>query len=156
MTGYCSTCADPTLRSYFVFPIPSFTGTVSSVTLRVQHNRYGSSEAQEMIGFYDVSTSISTLVGGSGGSTTWASVFNDLGTGTQYATTILSSSTLNTMRAVTLNSAGISKVSGLRGSNFAIGASLDSYSGRTGADEWIDFSTLEMPGTHQLQIVVTP
>lgn len=138
--------------SFFVFPIPNFTGTVSSVTLKLEHENYESSDASEIVTVRDVTTPVSTLLSNTQPSQT---IFQDLATGTQYGTLNgWSASTVGTIRSFALSGA-ITPVSGARGTNFAIGVSLSPVKVADKA-EYVRFSADTEARTHQLEVVVVP
>jgi hypothetical protein len=138
--------------SYFIFPIPSFTGTVSSVTLKLEHQDYDSPDTNEIVQVNDVSTPVATLLNNTSPS---QAIYQDLATGTQYGSlTGWSAATVGSIRSFAL-SGGLTAVSNARGTNFAIGVSLSSLSNGTVA-ELVSFSQKSDVRVHQLQIVVTP
>ena len=144
--------ADWEYRSFFVFHIPSFTGTVDTVTLRLEHESYDSGNASESFIVYDVSTPIAKLVDFSAPQ---MEVFDDLGSGTQYGTFSLSESTVNTVRPILLTGA-VTAISNGRGSDFAVGIRSLGVTGSETSAEYARFSAGEEPRVHQLQIVVVP
>jgi hypothetical protein len=138
--------------SYFVFPIPNFTGKVSSVTLLLEHEVYDSPDASEIVTVRDVSTSISTLTTNTQPSLT---IYQDLSSGTQYGTLSgWSQATVGTIRSFALSGA-ITPVSNVRGSSFAIGVNTSPVK-VDGVAEYIRFSFDTEARTHQLQVVVVP
>ena len=138
--------------SYFIFPIPSFTGTVSSVTLKLEHQDYDSPDTSEIVQVNDVSTPVATLLSNTSPS---QAIYQDLATGTQYGSlTGWSAATVGSIRSFAL-SGGLTAVSNARGTNFAIGVSLTSLSSGTVA-ELVSFSQKSDVRVHQLQVVVTP
>jgi hypothetical protein len=153
--GFCSSCAEVTYRAFFVFSIPNFTGTVNAVTFRIKPVQYGSIHTSESYGVYDVTTSLATLVEGNGD---WLAQYADLGGGTSYGSFSVTGATTGNVSAVTLSNAAITKVSGSRGTDMAVGVSPTSYSGQTADDEWTKFALENDPGAsvHQLEIVVAP
>ncbi len=75
------TSGSATYNSYFVFSLAGFTATtITGVTLELEVESYGSSDAAETISVWDVSTPSATVEA----SGTNATVFNDLGGGVQY------------------------------------------------------------------------
>jgi hypothetical protein len=151
--GFCYSCAQATFRSFYVFAIPNFTGTVSSVTFRLEHAQFSSINSSESFGFYDVSTNLTTLANGTAD---WLSAFTDLGAGTSYGTFTVSGATVGVVSAVQLNASASTKVTNSRGAQMGIGVRGTSYSGQTAEDEWSKFALDTEPRTNQLQIVVVP
>jgi hypothetical protein len=150
IAGYIA--SDLAYRAYFVFPIPNFTGTVSSVTLKLEIERYDSPDASEWINIYDVSTPIATLTQLWNTGQDWSSVFTDLGSGTQYGTFTVDTNAVGTVKTATLTPA-ITPVSNARGTSFAVGAAIGTYGG---ASEYARFSSDVEQRTHRLEIAVTP
>jgi hypothetical protein len=137
--------------SYFVFSIPNFSGTISSISLRLEHEFYESTASSEFVTVRDVSTSVSTLVNNTSPNQT---IYQDLATGTTYGTLSgWSASTMGTIRTMTLSGA-VTPVSNKRGSSFAIGVSISPQT--SGTQRYIRFSLDTEARTHQLQIVVVP
>jgi hypothetical protein len=141
-----------TYSSYFVFPIPNFTGNVSSVTLQLEHELYDSPDSSEIVTVRDVSTPINTLITNTSPSPT---IYQDLATGTSYGNQSgWSASTVGMVRSILLSGA-ITPVSSARGTNFAVGVSISPVKELDRA-EYIRFSGGEEARTHRLQIVVVP
>jgi hypothetical protein len=138
-------------HSYFVFPLPEFTGSVDSVTLRLEHELYESGHLSESFAVFDVSTPIDELVALEADP---LGTFDDLGTGTQYGTFTLNESTVDSIRNILLVGA-INDVSDSRDADFAIGIAGQTLAlGDT--NEYARFSFSDEARTHQLQIVVVP
>jgi hypothetical protein len=150
--GFCSSCSGVTFRSFYVFSIPVFTGTISRVSFVIGHAFYDSPDMSETFGIYEVSGSGTALANLASNQ---SAAFDDLGDGTMYASLFLSSTTVNTQRLITLDGAE-AKIRSLRGTDMAIGISQTSYSGQTSADEWAKFSLGIEPQKAQLQIQVEP
>jgi hypothetical protein len=138
--------------SYFIFPIPSFSGTVSSVTLKLEHTNYDSPDGSEIVRVSDVSTPASTLLTNTAASQT---IYQDLASGTQYGSlTGWTAGTVGSVRSLSL-SGGLTAVSNAKGTNFAVGVSLTSLS-KGSLAETVSFGESTEARANQLQIVVTP
>ena len=138
--------------SFFVFPIPSFTGNVSAVTLRLEHEGYFSLDASEIVTVREVSTPVATLLSNTMPS---QAIYQDLATGTQYGSLNgWSEATVGTIRSFAMSGA-ITPVSAARGANFAIGVSTSPVK-VADTSESIRFSLDVEARTHQLQVVVVP
>lgn len=138
--------------SYFVFPIPSFTGKVSAVTLWLEHEVYDSPDASEIVTVREVTTPVATLLGTT---TPSQAIYQDLATGTQYGTLNgWSAATVGMIRSFALSGA-ITPVSAARGASFAIGVNTSPVKVASTA-EYIRFSFSDEARTHQLQVVVVP
>ncbi len=138
--------------SYFVFPIPNFTGNVSSVTLELEHEVYDSPDASEIVTVRDVSTAVNTLISNTSPSPT---IYQDLASGTSYGNLSgWSASTVGTVRSILLSGA-ITPVSNARGKSFAIGVNISPVKTQDRL-EYIRFSGGEEARTHRLQVVVVP
>jgi Notch-like protein len=154
LTGFGS--PDFSYAAFLVFPIPNFTGNVSSVTLRLEHESYGSPHTSEVVSVRDVSTSVSTLINTTTASSATVAIYNDLMTGTAYGSLNgWTAATVGTVRSMTL-SAGLTAVSNARGSNFALSIMIDSLSKIEGEAETLRFAADTEARTHQLQVVVVP
>jgi len=115
-------------NDYFVFNLSSVSGTINSAVLElvqpplgVNHNN-GFSGANATYTNYDVSTTIANLI--SATPTGGAGIYTDLGTGTSYASTDLSTSSNGTTVNITLDAAARSAIHSAEGSSFAIGGTL--------------------------------
>ncbi len=110
-------------RSYYIFDLSSIDETVLSATLELR--RYNSSEGA-VIEFYDVSTSpenlirsrTTTLLG-----TTYGEVHADLGSGTNYGSSVIGPGDTFDILSFELNAAAISDIDSATG-YFAIGARI--------------------------------
>jgi hypothetical protein len=103
------------LRDYFVFDLSPVSGTILSAhlhlsTMSPNTTGFSSPDPSETYTLLDVSTSLSTLTGGTGG----VSAFTDLGTGTVLGAVTVDSS-LGATVDVPLNSAGILTLQGQTG-----------------------------------------
>jgi hypothetical protein len=151
--GFCASCSDVSFRTFYVFPVPNFTGTVSSVAFVAEHTFYDSIDSTETFGVYEVTSDLAALAAFSAEP---APVYDDLGDGTWFGSFTLSSSTVGTLRTVMLSSGAIEKASYARGVGLGIGITLTSASGQTAAEEWSKFSLGNEPRTEQLRISVVP
>lgn len=120
-------------RNWFVFNVP--TGTYSAATLRfvlsntdfVQAGRYESIDATETYNLVDVTTSVASLTGGTGG----VAAYNDLGSGTAYGTRVFSSADNNTTVDIFLSSNALAAINASAGGQFALGGFLSTATGGT-------------------------
>lgn len=113
-------------NSFYAFDLAALSGqNVLSVTVNFSADgQYRSADPSETLGLFDVTTPISTLINGTGGT----SAYSDLGSGTSFGTFEYISSNFP-MRAfsVALNSAAVSSINALlsgSGTLFGIGSSL--------------------------------
>jgi len=118
--------AEPTARSFFTFDLSGFSlaagevivgATFSGNTFTTQ----GDGLRVETLGFFDVSTDAATLNNNQGLN---ASIFNDLGTGTQYGAYDFTGQTDNLDFAVALNNDFIADATAAQGGFLSIGGSL--------------------------------
>ena len=120
IVGDC--CGAAEFRNWFVFDISGLTAPVSSLSFDL----YSYSVTLTSGNYYvnDVSTSVASLVGGTGG----IAAFNDLGTGYNYGFNFYQSGTdSNTFHTISLNSAAVSSLNTSIASNtgkWAIGGSF--------------------------------
>jgi hypothetical protein len=138
-------------RSFFVFDLSAVTDTVVGASLRVFNpsNGYISPDVNETFDVYDVSTSISILTDGTGGT----SAFGDLGTGLLYGSATINSTDINTVIDITLNTDALDAINQASGL-FALGGTLSSISG--GLDQVVFSSTSEPGLTRELQLTTVP
>jgi hypothetical protein len=115
-------------NDYFVFNLASVSGTINSAVLEliqppsgVNHNN-GFSGANATYTNYDVSTTIANLT--SATPTGGASIYTDLGTGTSYGSSGVSTASNGTTVNVTLNAAARSAIQAAETGSFAIGGTL--------------------------------
>jgi hypothetical protein len=148
-------------RSYLTFDVPTFTGTVTSVILRIEHENYESTDASETIAMYDVLTAPATLEATTSPSSAGIPTYQDLGMGTTYGSFVLTNATEalgvdlpGTIVDVPLNASAVSAVSAARGIPFSIGFVLVAPAGNR--NEFVRFSFQDDVRTHELLITTTP
>jgi hypothetical protein len=115
-----------TFHDYFVFNLANVTGAITSATLSIfnpvtppgYNNDTGSSSITYQN--WDVSTPIGTLTANQSGAT---SIFNDLGSGTMFSSTVVGPSSDGTQVQITLDAAALSALIAAEGSSFAVGGS---------------------------------
>jgi EGF-like domain len=147
ISGNC--CGGNEMRAYFVFRIPTFTGTVRFVMLHLDQVKYESPDESEALAVYDVSTPVTTLTAHP---RPWDSIFADLGGGTQLGMFNVTASGTGTTIPILLPRA-VGAVSEARGTTFAIGVTLATPSGQ--GNENVSFSSGSEGRTHRLEIRVT-
>ena len=155
-----------TTRSFFVFDISGLGSPVTAAILTLPQSNaacdgstlestgcYRSEDASETVAFYDVTTTLSDLTGGSGGT----AAFDDLGSGTSYGSATVSGEADDPMPevSVTLGAEAVADLNAAIGagqSGFAIGAALSSIvdPGGLGAQELWAFSATDEPTQAQL------
>jgi hypothetical protein len=150
--GFCSSCSGASFRAFYVFSIPDFTGTVSSVSFTTEHAFYDSPDESETFDFREVASNAATLAALGGDS---AAVYADLGDGTLFGSVYLSPTTVTFQHRIVLDGAA-TKVRSSRGTDMAIGISQAEYSGQTSADEWAKFSLAIEQRKQQLRITIVP
>ena len=127
-------------------------GTISSATLRLEHEAYFGHHATETFDVFDVSTSAALIANDySAGNATGQSIYADLGTGNTYATNIVGSpSTVGTIFEIPLNGQALADISGAFGDTFAVGLRLrEPFTSLTGI-EGIRFNKNIEFRTHEL------
>jgi hypothetical protein len=150
--GYCASCSGVSFRSFYVFHIPDFEGTVHSTSFHVELADYESMDASESFTIYEATTPGPTLAALGG---TPSDVYDDLGDGTWWATFTLSPPSVNLVTTIALSGAN-TKLSNARGTDWSIGISQSSYSGQTSDEEWVKFARGIESRREYLQVVVTP
>lgn len=115
-----------TYNTYYVFPLAGFTATtINSVTLELQLENYSSTDANETISIWDVTTPAATVET----TATNATIFNDLQSGAQYGMATLASAQLNGMISTQLAAQAAIDVKAKLGSDFTVGVHLDTPPG---------------------------
>ena len=130
-------------RDFFVFSLSGVTGTtIVSATLRVP-NPVGATGAGTL-SLYAVSTSISSLTAGyPSGSATGQAIYADLGDGTVYGSTTLTSADLATNPVdVTINTDGLAALNASQGGSFAVGGDYPGGKGVFGGTDATDVPQL--------------
>lgn len=116
-------------RDFFVFDLTTRTLPVTSATLRlfnpafdatIPGSGFESFRTSETFSLFDVSTPTATLTSGAGG----VSAFNDLGTGTSFGSTVVTTANNGQFVTIALNAAGLAAVNASLGSRFVVGGSL--------------------------------
>ena len=119
---------DNTIRNdYFVFDLSGVVSPVSTAVISIYQNPlpeggYISSADHITYTNYDVSTNYLDLIASHD---TASDIYSDLGSGTQYAQTIISNQSDGTYIQVTLDAAALSAINSNLGATFAIGGSVD-------------------------------
>lgn len=139
-------------NSFFVFDLSSVSGPVTSATLRLELEEYLGPDPSEMFTVYDVSTPTAELTASNSGQT---SIFDDLQSGTVYATATVAPSQAGSVVTVALSSAAIASINSAAGSTFAVGLHLDDASWRD-RTEGVKFSQGEESRIHQLELTESP
>ncbi len=121
-------CGDPVSatiaenRAFFVFDLGPNTNTITAATLRVFNpvGGFGSDQGPtEDLTIFDVSTPIASLIAGTGG----VAAFNDLGSGTAFATRTCSTADNNMIFDINLNAAAVAALNSSSG-QFAFGGAI--------------------------------
>jgi hypothetical protein len=116
-------------RNFFVFDLSSVSGTVTSATLTLflPASSYLSSDATETYQLHDVSTSIASLVAGTGGTP----AFNDLGGGSAFGSVTVDAAAQGTPINIALNAAGLAYLGAALGGQVALGGAVTTLSGQS-------------------------
>lgn len=117
-------------NTYFVFPLTGFTATaIQEVTLQLQLEMYSTADAQETFSVWDVTTPAATVEN----TASDINIFNDLGSGVQYAQATAAAAQINTILNVPLNGMAATHATQKIGQDFTVGVHLDTTPG------WIRF-----------------
>lgn len=126
-------------RSFFVFDLTSVSGVVGA-ELRLYNppgitnfGGYQSPSSQETIAAFDVSTSIASLEG----DVSSAGIYTDLGSGTSFGQTDVSSSDNGQYVSISLNSAAVTSLNAASGGKWAVGVSMTTQSESSGTYEYV-------------------
>ena len=115
----------PDHHDFFVFDLSNVLGPITSAQLSIGNpsNGFGdgSPAGTSSLSIWDVSTPISTLIADGSGQ---IGIFNDLGSGTLFASRTVSAADDGTQVLISLNSSGLAALSAAEGGKFAVGGSL--------------------------------
>lgn len=123
ITGLCSNCGGPIFRDFFAFTLP-FSITVTTASLNVNTYVYDSVNPTETLSLFDVSTSLSSLLAGTGG----IAAYNDLGSGVLYGSRVYTAADQNLFRSITLSAAAVTAIQQSLGGSFVMGGALGAAS----------------------------
>ena len=137
-------------RHYTVFDLSGVTDTIIDAKLKFTEppGGYGSPDGSEVLGIFDVSNAISTLTGGTGGTT----VFNDLGGGTSYGSVDVLST--DTAISIALNASAVTALNAATG-KFAFGGAVTSLA-KGSKDELVLYTTITSNVAPQLVLTTAP
>jgi hypothetical protein len=149
-------------RSFFVFDLSGVSGQVTAATLNLYNpdisaflKGYVSPDPTETLAIFDVTTPVATLTAGGTG---LVGIFNDLGSGTQFGTIVVSAADNGQTVSIVFNAAGIAAINAALGSTIAFGGALTTLGAGT-ADEYVfGFSTASFAGgdVRRLDLTVVP
>ncbi len=136
-------------RDWFLFDIPDIPGLYTTATLRLFNPGpistgqatagYNSNDPTETFELRSFSGSIATLVNGTGGIT----AYNQLGSGTVFATRTVSNADDDSYLNITLNSSAMSAINAAQGGQFVIAGRLSTVA--AGLTEEVMFSYSSLP-----------
>ncbi|MCL4814892.1 MAG: PEP-CTERM sorting domain-containing protein [Vicinamibacteraceae bacterium] len=149
-------------RSFFVFDLTGVSGQVTAATLNLFNpdisaflKGYVSPDPSETLAIFDVTTPVATLTAGGNG---LVGIFNDLGTGTQFGSIVVSPADNGQTVSIVFNAAGLAAINAALGSTIAFGGALTTL-GAGPADEYVfGFSTATFAGgdVRRLDLTVVP
>lgn len=114
------------LRDWFVFDVPSLSGTVTAARLELYLPGLVSPDPTETFELFDVSTPVSTLIAGGTGLT---GIYDDLGTGVSYGSVSITAADNGKIVTINLNTAGLAAITAAQGSRLAIGGMVTTIAG---------------------------
>jgi hypothetical protein len=152
LTGFCS-CGAQLTNSYFTFLLPAFSGSLRSVTLRLEIESYSSADPGEAYTVFDVLTDPMTLEA-SGSGQAGRDVYDDLMTGSFYGTFLVTNANVGETMNVTLLDAGVEDVDANRGNYLSVGVHLGTYGSRPNTPEYVRFSAEDEPRVHELVLTL--
>ena len=137
-------------RNWFVFDLSAVDQPIASATLRAYNRTFGyfSPDPTETWTIFDVSTSISSLMNGTGGS----AAFVDLGTGLIYGSAVVSPADSGVFVEAALNSDALGALNAASGL-FALGGALTTLSSLS--SEYVFASSHQDPRA-ELVLVLVP
>jgi hypothetical protein len=120
IAGLCSNCGSSLFRDFLAFTIPAGL-TVTSAALRVNTFTYDSLNASEVFSLFDVSTSLTSILAGTGG----VAAYDDFGTGVSYGSRVYTAADSGQFRSIGLNAAAVNAIQNSSGQSFVMGGVLD-------------------------------
>ena len=124
-TGFVSNLGE--LRSFFTFDLAGVTGPITSARLLLRNvpffgSPYNSPDPTETFSLFDVLTPTAALTSGTGG----LAAFEDLGTGVEYGTRVISPADNGQLVMVELNGNGVTALNAAAGGGgtFVLGGAL--------------------------------
>ena len=129
-----SSSNDPRYHSFFVFDLTQVTNLIVSAELQLQNPIFGyyTDDSSEILGIFDVTTPLSSLTNGTGGT----AAFNDLGSGVFYgAVTVDDSMNWGYTIPIELNASGLAAFNAARGGMIAVGGAVVTLDGHI--DEYV-------------------
>jgi hypothetical protein len=149
-------------RSFFVFDLSGVSKPVTAATLNLYNpdvsdflKGYVSPDPTETLAMFDVATPIDTLtLGGLG----IAGVFDDLGTGVQFGTVVVSPADNGRTVSIVFNAAGIDAINAALGGRIAFGGVLTTLGAGIASEHVFGFSTADFAGddVRRLDLTVVP
>jgi hypothetical protein len=120
-------------RGFYTFHLGRVTRKITSATLLIPAGRVASRDASEVVAFWDVSTPAAGL---NRGTAQWERTLRDLGGGTKYGETAVSTATGDgAVVKVRLNGKAVAALTQAKGSRyFSVGASVTTLNGRNGEE----------------------
>ncbi|MFN7140229.1 MAG: immunoglobulin domain-containing protein, partial [Limisphaerales bacterium] len=146
-----SASSTPPFRNWFVFQIPSFSGSLVSASLRIRTYGMESPQGTETDQLRHVSTSISNLVAGGSGLT---NIYLDLGDGPVYGTRVFTPADASQYVTIPLNATLLTNLTIARGGMFAIGGEITTLETIPGSNETIFSSSAGVSEDIQLLLNV--
>jgi PKD domain/RTX calcium-binding nonapeptide repeat (4 copies) len=115
-------------RDYFVFNLAGVSQTITGAQVRLTNpaGGYVSPDPTETYAVFDVSTPLGALQASGSGQ---LGIYNDLGTGTNFATRTFSAADNGQLVAIPLNASGVAALDAARGGSVAVGGALTSIAG---------------------------
>jgi hypothetical protein len=152
--GSCSTVQPLEYRNFFVFDLTSVVTPVAAATLRLSNppGGYISPDASETYTVTDVSTSIASLVGGTGG----LAAFTDLGSGAVYGSLMMTAADNGTVVSIVFSPAGLAAINGALGGTFAVGGFVTTIGGGFPFTELVFGSSGSLSDTRELDLTLVP
>lgn len=113
-------------HDYFAFDLSGVSGNITSASLILSLAGGGLGPSTATLGIFDYTGSIPVLIGKTGGVT----AYNDLGTGTQYGSAVVSTSARYPGTVtITLDAAALAALDASEGQKFALGGAITDLSG---------------------------
>ncbi len=127
-TNYIASTGGLAQNNYFTFSLSGVSGTITGATISIFNPVNGFFGSPGMYTLYDVVTPPSILIANNSAAV-GITIYNDLGSGTVFGSTNVSSADNGTVITISLNAAAIAALNATNGGVFAIGGAFSAPSG---------------------------
>lgn len=149
-------------RGFWVFDLSGVSGTVTAATLNLYNpdvsdtlKGYVSPDPTETLAIFDVTTSMASLTTGGVG---LLGTFEDLGTGVEFGSVVVSAADNGQVVSIVLNAAGVAAINASLGGSIAFGGALTTLGAGPDNEYVFGFSATSFAGgdVRRLDLTVVP